>query len=126
MLELLNRGASLDVRDEDSSTPLHDAAAGGHYNIVKLLLSKGADVGVFDEDGDSPLHLACNGGHAAVAGLLLEHLGGGEQRATLLATKNALGMTPAELAEDPALVAQMSLDGEEGDAAGPAFKRSKQ
>ena len=127
--ECIRRGADVTAKDEDNSTPLHDASAGGHYDIAKLLLSKGASVTARDEDGDSPLHLACNGGHAAVAQLLLSHLNE-KQRNILLGLPNGLGQKPADLAEDPALVAQLKLasgeaaDDEEG-SSGSAYKKRR-
>ena len=124
--ECIRRGADVMAKDEDSSTPLHDASAGGHYNIVKLLLDRGASVTARDEEGDSPLHLASNGGHAAVVQLLLSHLGD-KQREILLGLPNAAGQRPADLAEDPALVAQLKLSSEadDGDEGGAAFKKRR-
>jgi ankyrin repeat protein len=126
--ECLRRGACVTACDEDNSTPLHDAAAGGHYDIVVLLLDSGAQVDAIDNDGDSPLHNACNGGHAHIASLLMARLGG-ERSSALLKAANANGQTPLDLAEDPALVAQLRIgsgaDGDgEGDV-GSSFKRTK-
>ena len=39
-------------------TPLHSAARGGHFDVVKHLLEKGAEVN--GKGGETPLHLACS------------------------------------------------------------------
>ena len=126
--ECLSRGADVRARDEDNSTPLHDAAAGGHDAIVRLLLAGGAEVAATDDDGDSPLHLASNGGHAHVVRALMEHIGNDAAARQLCGCKNALGLRPADLAEDPALLALLTLDdGEAADAneAGAALKKRR-
>ena len=106
--ECLRRAAQVGATDEDGSTPLHDACAGGHYEIAKLLLENDAQVDAYDTDGDSPLHLAANGGHAHVVQLLLCHTGP-ERSAAILSKQNANGYTPADLAENPELMAQLRL-----------------
>jgi len=40
---LLKQGAVVNARDEDDSTPLHDASAGGYVGIVRTLLAANAD-----------------------------------------------------------------------------------
>jgi ankyrin repeat protein len=124
--ECLRRGATATATDEDGSTPLHDASAGGYYEIAKLLLEHGALVDAFDGDGDSPLHLAANGGHGNVAELLLLRAGA-ERRTSLLSTANSSGYKPVDLAEDPALVAQLRLEESAEDEAsvGAAFKKGR-
>jgi ankyrin repeat protein len=37
---LLERGADMEVKDEDEAIPLHDACAGGYLEIVQLLFSR--------------------------------------------------------------------------------------
>ena len=45
-------------------TPLMDAVASGHVELVQMLLRHGAQTrGVVDEDGCSPLWIACQYGH---------------------------------------------------------------
>ena len=55
-----------------SSTPLCEAARGGHIEVVELLLEYGAKTGVLGEDSSTPLHLAASKGHTAVVKLLLD------------------------------------------------------
>ena len=80
--ELLDRDPSLANRPSDyvayyacSGTPLRNAAAGGHIEIVKLLLDRGADPNL-PEEGIAPrghaLHSAVCGGHVEIVKLLLE------------------------------------------------------
>ena len=51
-------------------TALHDAATGGHYNVVHTLLDYGADVGATTREGLTPLMLAVMGDHVHVIELL--------------------------------------------------------
>ena len=77
---LLIQGASPNVRDSDGSTPLHDASAGGHLEIVRLVLAAAAALGdealvecvnAQDGDGECPLHLSARGDHVEVVRQLL-------------------------------------------------------
>ena len=62
MTELLVRaGASVNVSDLWKFTPLHEAAAKGKYDIVKLLLKHGADPSKKNRDGHTPLDLVRDG-----------------------------------------------------------------
>jgi ankyrin repeat protein len=70
---LLRAGAPLDAADAESRTPVHQAVAGGHDDVVHLLLSKGASVQSADRDGRTPLHLAAAAGRALTVEKLLEH-----------------------------------------------------
>lgn len=70
---LLGAGAQPGVRDPDGSTALHDAAAGGYTDVVRLLLEADPRLALTtDDDGDTPLHNAARGGHAESAQLLLD------------------------------------------------------
>ncbi len=81
--ELCDADPSLANRPSDSvtyyacsGTPLRNAAAGGHIEIVKFLLAQGADPNL-PEEGIAPrghaLHSAVVRGHIEIVKLLLEH-----------------------------------------------------
>jgi ankyrin repeat protein len=58
---LLKKGASLEARDRDGSTPLILAAGNGETAVVKLFLDKGADIEATDDYGQTPLiRAACD------------------------------------------------------------------
>ncbi|KFK38378.1 hypothetical protein AALP_AA3G106100 [Arabis alpina] len=96
---LLDRGANMEVKDEDEALPLHDACAGGYLEIVQLLLSRASEsecvkrmLDTIDVEGDTPLHHAARGEHVDVIRFLL--CSGASPT-----TKNSYGKTPGELAD---------------------------
>lgn len=54
------------------TTPLHDAAAGGHLETVRELAAGVAQIDALDESGCTPLHLAAANGHLQTVRTLLE------------------------------------------------------
>jgi len=56
-------------------TPLHNAAANGHKEIVELLIAKGVDVNARDNDGYTPLDWAIMNKLTETADLLRKHGG---------------------------------------------------
>lgn len=70
---LLLNGAEANVRQDGGWTPLHQAAAHGHVEIMKLLLAHRADVNAKSEDGITPLRMAQNKGYPEAAELLRQH-----------------------------------------------------
>ena len=59
--QAIDNGANVDSKNELSGeTPLHRAARGKYYEIVKLLISNDADVNAMSPNGSTPLHYAVN------------------------------------------------------------------
>ena len=56
----------------DETGPLHEAARGGHGEIVQMLLAAGANPAARDGQGQTPYEISLEHGHAAVAELLKE------------------------------------------------------
>ena len=58
-------------------TPLHEAALGGHKEIVELLIANGANVNVNAkiDAGETPLDYAIGENHTETADLLRKHGG---------------------------------------------------
>jgi ankyrin repeat protein len=54
----------------DGTSPLHEAARGGHLETVQILIAAGADRATRDRDGRTAGELAAENGHAAVGKLL--------------------------------------------------------
>ena len=54
------------------STPLMEAAKGGHKEVIRALLKAGAEVNKTVKQGISPLHKAAEFGHIDAVKLLLE------------------------------------------------------
>jgi len=72
--KLLKAGANPNrVALSTGTTPLHDAVAGGHHDVLKLLLQFNADQTVRDEAGKTPLHVCCVNNDVAGARQLLLH-----------------------------------------------------
>eukprot|EP00434_Breviolum_minutum_P013518 symbB.v1.2.011914.t5/scaffold794.1/size161992/7 len=63
----LAAGADIHASDSSGKTALHNAAAGGHLNVVRLLVGHGPDsLSSRDKQDAEPLHWAALQGHAAV------------------------------------------------------------
>ncbi|CAH8369591.1 unnamed protein product [Eruca vesicaria subsp. sativa] len=97
---LLERGANMEIKDEDEAIPLHDACAGaGYLEIVELLFSRATGpeyvkrmIETIDVEGDTPLHHAARGEHVNVINFLLSS-------GASPTIKNSYGKTPSELAD---------------------------
>lgn len=61
-MQLLNEGAHMNAKDEESLTPLIWAASSGHERVVGLLLENRADSEAQSCHGTA-LHIAAEGGH---------------------------------------------------------------
>jgi ankyrin repeat protein len=67
------RGAYMNAKDNDKSTPLHLALSSGHVEFARALVEHGADVNAKDNYLFTPLHLAFSRGYVEFAWLLVEH-----------------------------------------------------
>lgn len=86
---LAARGARVDVRCANGSTPCARAAFKGHVACLAALLSLGADSCAVNAAGSTPLHAAASRGRAACCALLLKHRADPSAR-------NCDGETPAD------------------------------
>lgn len=68
--KLMSRGAAI---DDSGAFPLHDAAAAGRTDIVRLLMAKGARINRKDDLGRTPLDLAEENAHKPVVALLRKY-----------------------------------------------------
>ncbi|MGH2512421.1 MAG: ankyrin repeat domain-containing protein [Candidatus Limnocylindrales bacterium] len=91
---LLDRRADPNAWSADSShgQPLHDACAGGHDGVARLLVEHGAELNSRRADGSMPLHLAAAHGLTSLCDFLIDH---GADPAGLTADI----LTPADVAE---------------------------
>jgi ankyrin repeat protein len=72
---LLANKADVNANENDLSTALHEAAAGGFRDVAELLLSKKADANAKDWLGKTPLMRAEAAGRKDVVELLRQHGG---------------------------------------------------
>jgi len=56
--QLLDAGASINLKNKSGSTALHSASKKNYSSIVQLLLKRGADFRMFNDDGMLPVQLA--------------------------------------------------------------------
>jgi ankyrin repeat protein len=68
---LLLNGAEVNSAQDGGWTPLHQAAAHGQIEIIKLLLEHKANVNSKSDDGTTPLQMAQNKGYFEAAELLV-------------------------------------------------------
>ena len=74
-------------------TPLHEATANGHSDILDYLLSRqGGTVNCRANSGYTPLHLAASSGHVECVKVLLKHNAD-------ITVKDEFGKTPKQTAE---------------------------
>ncbi|KAL8707961.1 MAG: hypothetical protein Q9220_007104 [cf. Caloplaca sp. 1 TL-2023] len=71
---LLDYGDDVEVvGGEQSKTPCHLTAVGGHGETMRLLLARGASIDTCNKAGRSLLHFAAGNGHDKLVGWLLDH-----------------------------------------------------
>ena len=74
MRKLIEHGDDVNksLESNESSTPLHIAAATNNFKIVSFLLQNEADVNKANSSGETPLHIACSTGSYETAMELLD------------------------------------------------------
>ena len=101
--------ALINARDETGRTPLHWAARGVHFQVVKLLLEKGGDVNARDQNLTTAIHDLATRNHVEGIQLLLA-------RGAEMDTKNYSGNTALhyacanDAAEAAALLVEKGAD----------------
>ena len=68
--QLADKGADINAKDHESSTPIFFACMYGHVEAVKLLIELGANVNVQAVIGRTPMSLAETNGHAEIVQIL--------------------------------------------------------
>ena len=69
---LLDRGADINVKDNDGRTALITAASGGMTDVVRVLLQRGADMDVEDHLGRTAGMYAATANREEIAALFKE------------------------------------------------------
>ena len=71
---LVDQGANVNLAANNPMkvAPVHAAAAGRHFGVLRLLVESGADVNARQQQGFTPLHAAAQNGDEPAVRLLLE------------------------------------------------------
>ncbi len=86
--ELISQGSPVNFKNDlTGNSALHEAAAQGHLECVKLLLAHGAQVNITNADLETPIMKAAICGHSAIVKELLDH---GAQITQDIRGKNAM------------------------------------
>ncbi|MGE5293929.1 MAG: ankyrin repeat domain-containing protein, partial [Solirubrobacterales bacterium] len=102
VMEFINRGADVNVRDRDGQSPVHEAAWADDGAMAELLLDHGAKINVKDRNGDTPAHVAAVNGYADLLDLLMSRGANAE-------AKNDQGLTPLDIARSGASLEMIVL-----------------
>ena len=71
VVELLDGGVPVDIKDDEGLSLLHWAAQGGHVTTMRLLIRRGCNVDSVYDTGITPLHLAAAMGQTKSVGELI-------------------------------------------------------
>ncbi len=70
---LIDKGAKVNEKDNDGRTPLHTAGTCIEADVAKILIRKGANVNEKDSNGSTPLHYAASGFNMQKVEVLIEN-----------------------------------------------------
>ncbi len=71
--ERVQKGADINYRNNDGSTPILAAISKGYFAAVKYLINQGADLSCKDSYGNNPLEYAIESNNKEIAELLFDH-----------------------------------------------------
>ena len=92
------------VKGFSGYTPLHEAVAGNHPEVVSYLLKAGANVNVRAKRGYTSLHIASRGGYRECLMVLLEN-------SADLTLQDNYGKTPRESSSKPDIIRVLRSEG---------------
>jgi ankyrin repeat protein len=69
---LLEKGAKVNLQDENKNTPLHAAAKKGCVSMIDLFNSVNANLDIQNKSGETPLHIAVKNNRKDIASKLME------------------------------------------------------
>lgn len=85
----------INLKNDDSHTPLMDAIVGADFQAVKTLLDYGAGIHTVDKDGSNALNYAASRNYRFILELLLQRASQSDQSLSpLLAQQNGFSMNP--------------------------------
>ena len=82
-IELVRQGVLVDIRNDQGVTPLQQAAALGHPDLLKVILARGAPVNLKSTTGWTALHSAVASGNSECVEMLLKYNAQGNILGTL-------------------------------------------
>ena len=91
--ELCDMGEDINAKNNKGDTPLHVAAEGNLYTVIRMLVDHGADINAKNNRGDTPLHVAVEGNRNFAVSHLVK--AGADLKA-----KNNERKTPLHIARD--------------------------
>lgn len=70
--DLLSKGADVNARDDNGSTPFANATGSADVPTIQRMIDLGADINARDNEGRTPLFFAALSSHSDVGGLLIK------------------------------------------------------
>lgn len=70
----LDHGVDVEVVRNERNRAIHDAAANGHFSLLKMLAAKGANINAENFEGLTPLLISVHIGHLEAVKWLVDHV----------------------------------------------------